>query len=245
MKKEINCIKEDIEKFAKELGFDGVKPVSDLIKYAKELHPDKNKHIHSFEEEFPDCLDYTIYEPYYEVIDPSVEPKFIFVKGNEIRLVTGEMAIRLKDYCSEVSWPLRMFRSFYKSRRKDKIWWVDNPFVTGVHEFSFDKKKIFNLFHDYPHALTDEEKELFDKENPYWAEFFKNRPRHHIKIRCIVDNIQDLTKDKVYEILEEDEEGLWNVANDKDEYYHFYDPSFFEVVETYNETYAKKAISKQ
>jgi len=44
--------------------------------------------------------------------------------------------------------------------------------------FSFDKKVIFNLFEDYPHNLTDEQKELFDKENPYWADFFKNRPRH-------------------------------------------------------------------
>lgn len=41
--------------------------------------------------------------------------------------------------------------------------------------FSFDKVKIFNLFEDYPHNLTPEEKEIFDKENPYWKEFFKER----------------------------------------------------------------------
>ena len=43
--------------------------------------------------------------------------------------------------------------------------------------FSFDKVKIFNLFEDYPHNLTSEEKEIFDKENSYWKEFFKERTK--------------------------------------------------------------------
>lgn len=37
------------------------------------------------------------------------------------------------------------------------------------------KIKIYNLFKDYPYNLTSEEKEIFDKENPYWADFFKDR----------------------------------------------------------------------
>ena len=41
--------------------------------------------------------------------------------------------------------------------------------------FSFDKIKIFNLFEDYPYNSTSEEKEIFDMENPYWKEFFKER----------------------------------------------------------------------
>ena len=41
--------------------------------------------------------------------------------------------------------------------------------------FSFDKKVKFNLFRDYPYKLTLEQKEIFDKENPYWADFFKDR----------------------------------------------------------------------
>lgn len=65
---------------------------------------------------------------------------------------------------------------FYKNNKKDKIWWVDNgEDEKGVWLFSFDKKKIYNMFHDYPHKLTKEEKELFDKENPYWRDFFKDR----------------------------------------------------------------------
>ncbi len=64
---------------------------------------------------------------------------------------------------------------FYKENENDKIYWVDNPDTVGVWEFSFDREKVFNLFEDYPHNLTPEQKALFDKENPYWAEFFKDR----------------------------------------------------------------------
>ena len=64
---------------------------------------------------------------------------------------------------------------FYKNNDTDQIWWVDNPEKIGVHLFSFDKQKIYNLFEDYPQNLTKEQKEIFDKENPYWKEFFKDR----------------------------------------------------------------------
>ena len=53
--------------------------------------------------------------------------------------------------------------------------WIDSPDVTGVKLFTFDGQRIFNLFRDYPYELTKEQKEIFDKENPYWAEFFKGR----------------------------------------------------------------------
>ena len=70
---------------------------------------------------------------------------------------------------------------FYKKNSpSDKVWWVseysdDGDLSVGPLLISFDKKKIFNLFQDYPHALTKEQKELFDKENPYWKNFFKDR----------------------------------------------------------------------
>ena len=61
---------------------------------------------------------------------------------------------------------------FYKKNPKDKIWWVDNGSeVKGEMVFSFDKKKLYNLYKDYPHNLTKEEKEIFDAENEFWKEY--------------------------------------------------------------------------
>lgn len=66
-------------------------------------------------------------------------------------------------------------KSYYKQKETDTIWWLENPDAIGEHLFTFDKERVFNLFKDYPHALTPEQKEIFDKENPYWAEYFKDR----------------------------------------------------------------------
>ncbi len=63
----------------------------------------------------------------------------------------------------------------YKNNPTDKIWWVDTSDRDGVFEFSFDRKEVFNMFRDYPHKLTPEQKAIFDKENPFWADFFKDR----------------------------------------------------------------------
>lgn len=53
--------------------------------------------------------------------------------------------------------------------------WIDKPEQVGEMIFTFDGKKTFNLFRDYPHALTPEEKKVFDEANPFWADFFKDR----------------------------------------------------------------------
>ena len=67
-----------------------------------------------------------------------------------------------------------MLSDFYKNKETDTIWWVENLDTFGEFLFSFDKKKIFNLFADYPQNLTKEQKEVFDKENPDWRDFFKS-----------------------------------------------------------------------
>lgn len=54
-----------------------------------------------------------------------------------------------------------------------KVKWVSPPHQKGELLFTFDGEQIFNLFLDYPHALTAEQKEIFDRENPFWADFFK------------------------------------------------------------------------
>ena len=64
-------------------------------------------------------------------------------------------------------------KKFIKENPSDLIWWVDNPGDEGAWEFSFDKKKVYNMYRDYPEKLTPEEKKIFDKENPFWADYFK------------------------------------------------------------------------
>ena len=68
-----------------------------------------------------------------------------------------------------------MLDKFYKENEADQVWWVDTSDRDGEFLFSFDKKKVFNLFADYPHNLTPEQKEIFDRENPFWADYFKDR----------------------------------------------------------------------
>lgn len=76
-----------------------------------------------------------------------------------------------EDVEDEVEWD----GVFYREKPTDLIWWVDTPDRVGEWLFTFDKQKIYNMFRDYPHKLTVEEKEVFDKENPYWRDFFKGR----------------------------------------------------------------------
>ena len=64
---------------------------------------------------------------------------------------------------------------WYKNKESDVIWWKDTSGIIGVQIFSFDKKQEFNLFADYPHNMTAEQVRIFDKENSFWAEFFKDR----------------------------------------------------------------------
>lgn len=64
---------------------------------------------------------------------------------------------------------------WFKNNSNDKIWWLNNPEFKGEWIFSFDRKTKFNMFADYPWKLTAEQKKIFDKENPDWAEFFSDR----------------------------------------------------------------------
>lgn len=66
---------------------------------------------------------------------------------------------------------------FYKDDKASKVWWVERLDSVGEFLFSFDRKKIYNLFSDYPHNLSKDEVEIFDKENPEWVDFFKDRKK--------------------------------------------------------------------
>lgn len=62
-----------------------------------------------------------------------------------------------------------------KDNKKNEFTWVETPDKVGEMLFTFDGEKIFNLFRDYPHELTPEQKAIFDASNPFWADFFKDR----------------------------------------------------------------------
>lgn len=73
-------------------------------------------------------------------------------------------------------------RRFYKRHPNDKVWWVEKKPINeqgdveyGYLEITFDKKKIYSLWRDYPQNMTKKEVKIFDEENPYWANAFKDR----------------------------------------------------------------------
>ena len=64
---------------------------------------------------------------------------------------------------------------FYRENPDDQVWWKETPDMIGEFLFSFDRKTVFNLFQDYPWKLTPEQKAIFDRENPFWSDFFRDR----------------------------------------------------------------------
>ena len=90
---------------------------------------------------------------------------------------------RLEEYASKpdntvvADCDIEGMSNFHKDGKTSKVWWVERIDTVGEFLFSFDRKKIYNLFADYPHNLTEDEIEIFDKENPYWADFFRYRKK--------------------------------------------------------------------
>ena len=64
---------------------------------------------------------------------------------------------------------------WYKDEDWHQIWWLEVMNEKGLWLFSFDREKIYNMFEDYPDKLTAEEVAIFDREQPYWADFFRDR----------------------------------------------------------------------
>lgn len=78
--------------------------------------------------------------------------------NTSIRLLTSsrkELAVALSDW--------------FRHKASDTIWWRDNYDAVGEFLFSFDKRKTFNFFRDYPQELTEEQQRIFEKENPELA----------------------------------------------------------------------------
>ena len=104
---------------------------------------------------------------------------FIFKESKLVKKVNRE------SFKKRRKWYLRIEvmekYEFYKKNPNDKIWWVDDDECVGRHPFSFDKKKIYFFFADYPHNMTAEEVEVFDRENSFLANFFKSRKKQKVR----------------------------------------------------------------
>lgn len=98
---------------------------------------------------------------------------------------------------------------FKKRNENDIIWWVDNHGNFGTHEFSFDQVKIYNLFRDYPYKLSPEEIEIFDRENPYWADFFKTR-KQNLNNNQLNQTEDDNNLEKIKELYFKNNEEYFN-----------------------------------
>lgn len=68
---------------------------------------------------------------------------------------------------------IKGFRSFIKKDAKSKVWDAIPEEEDGGMYISFDCKKIYNLYKDYPDNMTEEEIEIFEKERPLWKKLFK------------------------------------------------------------------------
>ena len=96
------------------------------------------------------------------IIDFSLTKEEREKKGKEYEDACNE-AFKKLGLLEDKKEKINMLSDFYKKNKNDKIWWIDDLDSFGKHMFSFDKVKIFNLFADYPHNLTAEQKEIFDK----------------------------------------------------------------------------------
>ena len=90
--------------------------------------------------------------------------------------------------------------SWYKNNDNDTIWWWEDDDI-GAHVFSFDRKKRINLFHDYPWGMTKAERRIFDEENPFWADYFRER----VEDWSTIDTTFDFTSE-----LPEYWDGFWD-----------------------------------
>lgn len=94
-----------------------------------------------------------------------------------------------------------------KDNKNGKVWWVDEGSGVGEFLFTFDKKKFFNLFADYPSKLSVEDWIAFNDENEYWAGFFKDRNEKYVAKH--IDEIEKLGRgDMIKKIISISENAL-------------------------------------
>lgn len=63
---------------------------------------------------------------------------------------------------------------FYKVDDENTMWSVRDGHI-GPVLVSFDKKKIYNLWCDFPNEFTKDQIAIFKKEMPFWYNMLKSR----------------------------------------------------------------------
>ena len=70
---------------------------------------------------------------------------------------------------SEKNFYKKGWLAFHKLDKDDLIWWTGPIDRYGGISFSFDKKRVFDFYSEYPDKLTPEQIKIFKKENPTLA----------------------------------------------------------------------------
>ena len=139
---------------------------------------------------------------YYNIYYP-IEPDEV---GYYQKIAEGRRKIeefkRLEEECARLDDQKQLFtngsdRDFYKKKKTDIIWWVKEK-KAGIHVFSFDKETVFNLMTDYPNKLTPQQKEIFDKENPYWKAYFQKKNANEIPPE--IKYVDDITPEEYMQL---------------------------------------------
>lgn len=139
---------------------------------------------------------------YYNIYYP-IEPDEV---GYYQKIAEGRRKIeefkRLEEESARLDDQKQLFtngsdRDFYKKKKTDIIWWVKEK-KAGIHVFSFDKETVFNLMTDYPNKLTPQQKEIFDKENPYWKAYFQKKNANEIPPE--IKYVDDITPEEYMQL---------------------------------------------
>ena len=64
-----------------------------------------------------------------------------------------------------------------KDNENKRVWWTAPVGTVGTVLFSFDGKRLYNLWRDYPFNLSEEEQEIFREDEPFWYKKLGHRKR--------------------------------------------------------------------
>lgn len=59
---------------------------------------------------------------------------------------------------------------WFKHSPDSRVWWKETNEI-GLFIFSFDRKKEYNFYRDFPEKLTPEEERIFREEEPILGKF--------------------------------------------------------------------------